>query len=144
MIRKASLQDVPAAADLASLLWPCHTAEELAEEFKETILNNENAVFLCFTDDLPVGFAHCSLRHDYVEGTSSTPVAYLEGIFVKSSHRGQGLAKELLAACEQWGREQGCSEFASDCELDNTASILFHTKLGFAEANRIVCFQKKL
>lgn len=144
MIRKATLRDVPAAAALAALLWPGHETTELEEEFSRTIADRENAVFLALSDHEPVGFAHCSLRHDYVEGTESSPVAYLEGIFVKSSHRGRGLAKALLTACEQWGREQGCGEFASDCELDNTESILFHAKLGFTEANRIVCFQKKL
>lgn len=48
------------------------------------------------------GFAQCQLRHDYVEGTDSSPVGYLEGIFVKQEHRKQGYAKELLAKCEEW------------------------------------------
>ena len=90
------------------------------------------------------GFAQCQLRHDYVEGTDSSPVGYLEGIFVEESHRHRGLAKKLLTACEEWAREQGCREFASDCELDNTGSLAFHLSMGFAEANRIICLTKKL
>ena len=42
-----------------------------------------------------------------------------------------------------WAKEQGCTEFASDCELTNTVSQEFHKKLGFEEANRVVCFVKK-
>ena len=37
-----------------------------------------------------------------------------------------------------------CIEFASDCELTNIESLQFHLAIGFAEANRIICFTKKL
>ena len=94
--------------------------------------------------DIPVGFAQCGLRHDYVEGTDSSPVGYLEGIFVKEEYRKQGYAKELMSACEQWAKKQGCVEFASDCELSNTDSFAFHMSMGFEEANRVICFTKKL
>ena len=39
---------------------------------------------------------------------------------------------------------KGCSEFASDCELDNEESLQLHRALGFEEANRIICFKKGL
>ena len=32
----------------------------------------------------------------------------------------------------------------SDCELENTHSLQFHLNVGFEEANRIICFTKKL
>ena len=37
---------------------------------------------------MPIGFAQCTLRNDYVEGSSSSPVGYLEGIYVKDEYRG--------------------------------------------------------
>ncbi len=144
MIAKATLQDVPAVAALAALLWPQHTAEELAPDFEQAVSRSDNAVFLCCAEGILVGFAHCSLRHDYVEGTDSSPVGYLEGIFVREQYRRCGFAKALLVACEAWAKDMGCAEFASDCELDNETSLFFHKKLGFTEANRIVCFQKML
>jgi hypothetical protein len=52
--------------------------------------------------------------------------------------------KALLTACEDWARTKGCTEFASDCELTNTQSLRFHLNVGFTEANRIICFTKKL
>ena len=76
-------------------------------------------------DEKPIAFAHCQLRHDYVEGTESSPVGYLEGIFVEEAYRRKGFAADLLAECERWAREKGCSEFASDCELDNEESLKF-------------------
>lgn len=68
----------------------------------------------------------------------------VKGIFVKPEYRKQGYAKALLQECEKWALQQGCSEFASDCELTNEESLAFHLKMGFAEANRIICFQKRL
>lgn len=56
----------------------------------------------------------------------------------------QGFARALLKACEAWALEKGCTEFASDCELTNETSRKFHMNTGFAEANRIICFTKKL
>lgn len=50
----------------------------------------------------------------------------------------------MLEACQEWAKEQGCTEFASDCELVNEASVKFHLRMGFEEANRIICFTKKL
>lgn len=143
MIRKATTDDFAQVAVMMTELWPDNTAEEMLEELY--LLDGEGSVFfLAEENDVPVGFAQCQLRHDYVEGTEHSPVGYLEGIYVRADFRKQGLATELLAACEQWAGEQGCLEFASDCELDNTDSMNFHLSCGFEEANRIICFTKKL
>ena len=143
-IRKAALSDAATAAALAQQLWPHHEAAQLQEEFEPLLEDANAAVFLAYSDSVPAGFAQCQLRNDYVEGTSSTPVGYLEGIFVVPAYQKQGIARALLAACENWARMRGCSEFASDCELTNSDSLLFHLNVGFEEANRIICFTKKL
>ena len=83
-----------------ALLWPGHSGEELAEEFGELISDPKAAVFLAFQAGQAVGFAQCQLRQDYVEGTDSSPVGYLEGIYVREAHRGRGLARELVRHCE--------------------------------------------
>ncbi|MBR0507017.1 MAG: GNAT family N-acetyltransferase [Clostridia bacterium] len=144
MIRKAELHDAGAVAELALRLWPEHSAEETEAEFGKLLADEACAVFLSEQDGAANGFAQCQLRHDYVEGTETSPVGYLEGIFVSEPYRNRKIASALLAACEGWAREQGCSEFASDCELTNTDSLRFHLVAGFSEANRIICFVKTL
>ena len=143
-VKKATIHDLETVTKLALGLWPHHLAEELAGEFSVTLTREDAAIFLAYEGGVAAGFAQCQLRHDYVEGTASSPVGYLEGIFVSEPYRKQGVAGKLLTACEGWAREQGCTEFASDCELDNTQSLKFHLALGFAEANRVICFTKKL
>jgi aminoglycoside 6'-N-acetyltransferase I len=144
MIRIANPSDLNALAELALLLWPNHTFDEMRLEIESLLSNPNAALFLYFDGDLPAGFAQCQLRHDYVEGTESSPVGYLEGVFVLESHRGRGIAAQLLTHCERWAAEKGCAEFASDYELDNAASYTFHINHGFREANRVICFHKML
>ena len=144
MIIQADSSCAHEIAALAVQMWDEHPVEELAAEFAVLLQKADAAVFLSYEEEKAVGFAQCQLRRDYVEGTETSPVGYLEGIFVEPEHRGKGVARALLACCEQWAREQGCMEFASDCELDNTQSLAFHMRLGFDEANRIICFTKKL
>ena len=143
MIIKAKKEDAGLVAAFAAEMWH-HPVEELKADFEDIINSDKNAVFLFSLDGKEIGFAHCSLRYDYVEGTDSSPVGYLEGVLVSEPYRCHGIARELVEACERWSVSMGCSEFASDCELDNTASLAFHLKLGFVEANRNIHFTKKL
>lgn len=144
MIKKAGNNDLEALAKLAILMWQNHSITELINEFSEIIENGKSVFFLKYEYDVPVGFAQCQLRNDYVEGTKTSPVGYLEGIFVKEQCRHKGYAKELLVECEAWAKENGCSEFASDCEIHNVDSFHFHQAMNFVEANRIICFTKAL
>ena len=144
MIRKATLEDVPQLVSLAIQMWKSHTVEDLTKIFCEHIRKGKNIIYHAISEEHIVGFAQCGLRFDYVEGTDSSPVGYLEGIFVLEEYKKRGYAKELLGECQNWAKDQGCLEFASDCELDNEDSLKFHLKMGFAEANRIICFTKSL
>ena len=143
-IRKAEIQDLSTLAELSCKLWPHHAADEMLTEYRKGNANSEAAFFLAYAGETPIGCAQCQLRHDYVEGTSSSPVGYLEGIYVLPDHRHEGVAKQLLKECERWAKSKGCSEFASDCELTNTESLQFHLNVGFEEANRIICFTKQI
>jgi len=144
MIRKAEIKDLSILAELACQLWPDHTVEEMRTEFAEILAKPDAAYFLAYAEETAIGFAQCQLRYDYVEGTDSSPVGYLEGIYVVDGYRKHGIARELLSACENWAKSKGCTEFASDCELSNVQSLQFHLNVGFEEANRIICFTKKL
>lgn len=144
MIYKAKKEDAKAVASLAIKMWTDNTLEGLTREFEKIIESENSAVLLMTAGTKPMGYAQCQLRHDYVEGTDSSPVGYLEGIYIAEDYRRQGCARKLLEKCQIWAKEQGCTEFASDCEIDNENSYKFHLKMGFIEANRIICFTKQL
>lgn len=135
-IRHAEKNQWREAAGLALLLWPSHQKEELEREFQALLQDPQAAVFLAWQGEEAVGFAQCSLRQDYVEGSASSPVGYLEGIYVRPDYRHRGLARALLSRCEDWSREKGCREMGSDCSLENLDSQRFHLRSGFDEAGQ--------
>ena len=142
--RRANKADLKTAADIAILLHTDDIYEDIYEEIAESLEKESEGIWLCYDDDKSIAFAHSSLRYDYVEGTSGGSIGYLEGIYVLPEYRKKGIARELVIICENWAREKGCAEFASDCEFDNIDSYKFHLKIGFGEVNRIICFAKKL
>lgn len=71
------------------------------------IAKDENSTcFIKFIDKKVVVFANIALRHDYVEGTETSPVGYLEGVYVKENYRKKGYARELVEVCEKWARKK--------------------------------------
>ena len=138
------LADIEELVDLALELWPDHSREEMAEELAPLLVAENAAVFGWRDGGRWEAFAQCQLRRDYVEGCETSPVGYLEGIYVREPLRGKGVARALLGQCQAWAREKGCREFASDCELSNEDSLRFHLATGFEEAGRIICFVKRL
>lgn len=74
MIKKAGINDLEPLAKLAVNMWQNHSATELINEFSEIMTSGKSQFFLKYENDLPIGFAQCQLRYDYVEGTKTTPV----------------------------------------------------------------------
>ena len=145
MIREAENKDIEFLVKLASLpeVWSGNE-EELREDFEQLINSEKDLVAAAEFSGKVVGFANIRLRTDYVAGTKSSPVAYLEGIAVLEEFRGKGIAKKLFEFCAQWAKEKGCTEFGSDSLLTNEASYAFHTALGFKEIERTVHFAKTI
>jgi aminoglycoside 6'-N-acetyltransferase I len=137
------------AADWARMrlaLWPRDDVAEHAADIAEVLAGPGETLNLIArsADRAPAGFAEASLRHDYVNGTKTSPVAFLEGIYVEPGFRASGVARQLVAAIEVWARQMGCSELASDAPITNMASQRMHDALGFAETQRVVYFLKVL
>src|SRR5688500_2652739 len=96
-------------------LWPDCPLDRHALEV-ELLLASEGVVALARVGTELVGMAEVSIRRDHVEGTTEVPVPYLEGWFVAESHRSQGIGRALLQFVENWAREKGYRELASDAE----------------------------
>jgi len=123
-------------------LWPECEREASAEEITDVLEGGRQAAFLAIDEEgAAIGFVEVSTR-DYVEGCSSSPVGYVEGIYVRPEYRGAGVGRALIRAAEAWARERGCVEMGSDTRLDDTRSISFHEALGFRETDRQIVFLK--
>jgi aminoglycoside 6'-N-acetyltransferase I len=125
---------------LELLLWPNHEYNELYEE----TIESKNFFFGAIINQKLVGFIQISIRYEYVNGTSASPVGYIEGIYVLDDFRLKGIARSLTEFAFMFVKEKGCSEIASDVEIDNLESQKFHKKLGFEERERVIYYCKKL
>jgi aminoglycoside 6'-N-acetyltransferase I len=126
-------------------LWPDeqddHTGE--IEAFFAGRLRMPIQVLLAVQGAAVVGFVELSIRA-YAEGCRTDRVAFLEGWYVVPEARRKGVGRALVAASENWGRAQGCTEFGSDAVYGNTTSQVAHKALGFEEVVQIRCFRKDL
>lgn len=107
IIYEAIEKDRVTLAQMAKEIWDNDNLLELEKEFIDMIHNKNETAFILREGDLAVAFANVSLRYDYVEGTDSSPVGYLEGIFVKEAYRKKSYARSLVMKCEEW---QGIGE----------------------------------
>ncbi len=143
-IRRATQQDKPDWLRMRQGLWPEAPLEFLDYDLDQKLADPDYAVFVALDEaGNRVGFIETGLR-DYGEGCETSPVGYIEAWYVEEHLRGQKLGRDLVLAGEQWAREKGCVEMASDTWLDNAASIAAHLRLGYTEAERLVHFLKRL
>jgi aminoglycoside 6'-N-acetyltransferase I len=143
-IEVASMNNLPTLIELVLELWTECSYEEELENYQSIIDSPDEVCFLAKTQGYYIGFIHLTIRNDYVEGTANSPVAYIEGIYVKPNFQKRGVAKELISVAENWAKQKGLKQIASDTEITNLSSIDFHKKVGFSEVGRIVCFVKDL
>ena len=145
-IAPATAGDAGEWLELRLALWPGDRREEFATEIAALLADPGDTITLIAHADTgeTIGFAEAELRHDYVEGCKTSPVAFLEGIYVAPDHRRKGVAAALVRAVEGWGRQKGCTEFASDARIDNLGSHAMHLAIGFTETVRVVYFRKEI
>ncbi|OEY67510.1 GNAT family N-acetyltransferase [Marinobacter sp. X15-166B] len=90
-----------------------------------------------------IGLVELSSRN-VVDGCLSSPVAYIEGLYIEEQYRGRGLGKKLIKSILDWCKQNGFTELATDTELDNLDAQKFFHAVGFKETFRIVEFCKKI
>ncbi|QDH36433.1 aminoglycoside 6'-N-acetyltransferase [Porphyrobacter sp. YT40] len=138
---------LPQWARLRISLWAWDTVEDHQEEAEELYLsgNPDRTAFVALDDDqVVVGFAEATIRRDYVEGCDTSPVVFLEGIYVDPTWRKRGVARALSNAVAEWGTGRDAKEYASNALLDNVGSHAFHAAIGFSETERVVFFKRPL
>ncbi|HOP80399.1 MAG TPA: GNAT family N-acetyltransferase [Armatimonadota bacterium] len=131
---------------MRNLLWP-DEPEDIRTEIDDFLSGKSPFMEIIFVAERESGglggFVEVS-RRVYADGCRTSPVGYLEGLYVDPDLREQGVARSLVEAAESWAIAKGCKEMGSDCYIDNEISRRVHLALGYEEKERIICFCKKL
>ncbi|HEV7699494.1 MAG TPA: aminoglycoside 6'-N-acetyltransferase [Pyrinomonadaceae bacterium] len=145
LIRPLAESDLSEWLRLRQKLWDQSSEAEHREEMV-AIFEDADSQFVAVADagnSELAGFLEASIR-SHVEDCDTENVGYLEGWFVDAEYRQQGLGARLVEAAEKWARSHGCTEMASDAEIDNIISQKAHERLGYAETSRLVHLRKEL
>jgi aminoglycoside 6'-N-acetyltransferase I len=149
-IRRAQPSDLQTLGKMRNYLWPESSVEHHTEELVPILAGKSPGVMplvYFVAEDRNgevVGFVEVGLRSTADGCDWARAVGYVEGWYVAESHRRRGVGAELIAAAENWAREQGCTEMASDTQIDNTQSLQAHLRLGYEISERSILFRKKL
>lgn len=144
-VRPVTKKDFPAWYGLRKSLWDESSDDEHRAEMTDIFEHTETQLVLVaeLESGNLIGFLEASIR-PFVEDCHSEHVGYLEGWFVKPEFRQHGIGKLLVKTAEDWARQKGCEEMASDAEIDNDLSLKAHLNLGYEETSRLVHLRKDL
>ena len=143
-IRAYDDKDWPAWLRMRLELFANYAGEDLAPGMREFRTRADAEVFVAEdSDGAVVGFVEVGTR-PYADGCDTSPVGYVEAWYIEPEARRMGYGRALLVAAEDWSRERGYREMASDAQLGNDVSHAAHRRSGYEEVDRIVQYRKPL
>lgn len=133
--------------ELRCALWPDGSADEHRAEIDKYFEGRlDEPVQVLVAVDMHgtiAGLVELSIRSS-AAGCVTNRIGYLEGWYVRPEVRCLGIGRALVAAAENWARRQGCTEFASDADPMNSASLAAHGAIGFEAVGDGRHFRKTL
>jgi GNAT superfamily N-acetyltransferase/catechol 2,3-dioxygenase-like lactoylglutathione lyase family enzyme len=125
-------------------LFPGLTLESDEAEMRATVARSDAQVFVLDRGEGRLaGYVEVGER-SIADGCESSPVGYIEAWYVDPDVRRSGNGRALLEAAEDWARQRGRAEMASDALIDNEVSHVAHRQSGYEEVDRQVTYRKSL
>ncbi len=150
MIRKATVDDIPAISELyreqfreMSKLIPDFIKEgDQSVEFLEKTISNDDSDILVYEDNgNVVGFIllQAKERPDF-DFMRPGKYCYIMDIIVTEAHRNKGFGTALMNSANDWAKEQNCNFVNLDVLVNNHGAIKLYEKLGFTpKAQEMYC-----
>ena len=150
MIRKATVDDTPAIAELyreqfremAKLIPDFIKEGDQSIEFLEKTISNDDSDILVYENDgIVVGFIllQAKERPDF-DFMIPGKYCYIMDIIVTEAHRNKGFGTALMNSAKDWAKEQNCNFVNLDVLVNNHGAIKLYEKLGFIpKAQEMYC-----
>ena len=150
MIRKATVDDIPAIAELyreqfreMSKLIPDFVKEgdQSVEFLEKTISDDVSDILVYENDGIVVGFILLQAKERPVfDFMLPGKYCYIMDIIVTEAHRNKGFATVLMNSAKDWAKEQNCNFVNLDVLVNNHGAIKLYEKLGFTpKAQEMYC-----
>lgn len=150
MVRKATIDDIPAIAELyreqfremAKLIPDFIKEGDQSTEFIENIISGDESDILVYEENgNVVGFIllQAKTRPDFSFMLPGR-YCYIMDIIVTENSRNKGFGTALMNAAKDWAKEQGCNFINLDVLVNNPGAIKLYEKLGFiTKAQEMYC-----
>jgi len=134
-------QDFPEWRNMRKALYLSNDDEFLDQEMEAIIKTGKCSCFCIKNENSEtIGLVELSERN-IVDGCLTSPVAYLEGLYLKPKYRGKGLGRTVIKQIMSLCRESGFTELATDTNYDNFRARAFYKAIGFEELEQVVGFR---
>ncbi len=150
MIRKATVDDIPAISELyreqfremAKLISDFIKEGDQSVEFLEKTISNDDSDILVYENEgIVVGFIllQAKERPDF-DFILPGKYCYIMDVIVTDAHRKKGFGTALMNSAKDWAKECGCNFINLDVLVNNPGAIKVYEKLGFIpKAQEMYC-----
>ena len=136
---RLTIGDMDAWTAMRNRLFP-QEDEVQRREIAALLAVESEAAFAVRSGEAWLGFIELRER-SHGEGCETSPVGYIEALWVAADRRRRGVARQLVEAALDWCRERGLCDLCSDTQIDNVVSQAVHRRLGFEETERLVTYR---
>ena len=138
-IRKATVADAPAIAQLSGELGYPVNAGTMRERLERILERDEHVVFVAETTEV-AGWIHAA-EHELLEIGKHCEIC---GLVVGSGQRGQGIGRHLIEAVEEWAPGRGLKQISVRSNVIRPESHPFYERLGFDRYKTQYAYRKRL
>ena len=137
-IRRLTVDDADAAAELSSQLgYPC-SAEDLRERIEELSRAADRVAFAAVIDGQIVGWIDAAMeRH-----LQSPASAVIGGLVVREDLRGLGVGRRLCVEVEQWARSRSVPLVRVRSQIKREDAHRFYLRDGYRKVKTSLVFEK--
>jgi len=140
-IRRASLDDAPALAELSSQLGYPSSSQQTSTRLAAILRSSDHLVQVaCAADGVVVGWVHVFLALR----VESDPFAELGGFVVTERRRGRGVGRSLLETVEYWAGRQGAKKLRVRTRSTRRDAQAFYERLGFTQSKEQHVYDKSI
>lgn len=141
IIRPADMADAATIARLCAQLGYPSTAEDVERRLAQTGRDADGAVFVADSPgDGVIGWVHVRALHLLTRDAC----AEIGGLVVDKTRRGRGIGGRLMAAAENWARQQGLGTLRLRSNVIRDEAHAFYRGRGYDSSKTSLLFTKTL
>jgi GNAT superfamily N-acetyltransferase len=141
IVRTAQRGDAGAVAALSAQLGYDEAEEEVRKRLDEIRVQGSSEVYVAVVPpDIVVGWVQVFA----LLLVELPPLAEVGGIVVDSRYRRIGVGRGLMAAAEEWARQNGLATLRMRCDVQRDDAHAFYRRLGYRELAASTLFSKVL